>query len=461
MVFSLWFPAAVSAAGKGPETDKIALWRWNGAAPADARQFAPFPGGAKPESVAVHDLGSDGIDEIVAGSGFGVPPLVKVLRADGSEILSFAPFDKEMLQGVNVAMGDLDGDGKAEIVAAAGPGANAHVRVFDSMAKEKIFPGGFFPFGKDFRGGSNVAVADLDGDGKAEIVASAGPTGGPHVKIFRGDGVVAGDFFAFDNDTSVGLNIAAGDLDGDGKAEIVAALATGAPGYVRVFSGMQGQKTGEFLAIGGGFAGGLNLAVADFDGDGKNDIVVAPNGGGGPHVHVFDRTGKLLGSFFAYGEPYRGGVLLAGGRFSAGGETELVTAPAERTMIGRPQLPKYIEVSVADQRMRVYEYGRLVKTALVATGMKKYPTPVGDFSVLEKPFKVNYRWSYGPGNPDNYDLGWVTWNLRFNPHTYLHYAPWRKVFGVRGSHGCVNLSKTDAKWLYDWADVGTPVTVEK
>ncbi|HSD12993.1 MAG TPA: L,D-transpeptidase family protein, partial [Patescibacteria group bacterium] len=449
MIFSLWLAPAASAAGTGPEADKIAVWRWDAAAPEEARQFAPFPGGAKAESVAVHDLGSDGVDEIVVGSGFGQPPLVKVLRGDGSEILSFAPFDEGMLQGVNVAMGDLDGDGISEIVAAAGPGANAHARVFDNKGNEKIFPGGFFPFGQDFRGGSSVAVADLDGDGKAEIVAAAGPTGGPHVKVFRGDGVLLGDFFAFDNDTSVGLNIAAGDLDGDGKAEIVAALATGAPAYVRVFSGVQGTKTGEFLAIGGGFSGGLNLAVADVDGDGKGDVIAAPNGGGGPHVHVFDGTGKLLNRFFAYEEPYRGGVLLAAGRFVPGGSNEIVTAPAERTMIGRPQLPQYIEVSVADQRMRVYEYGRLVRTALVATGMKKYPTPLGEFSVLDKPYKVNYVWNYGPNNPDNYDLGWVTWNLRFYPHTYLHYAPWRKVFGVRGSHGCVNLTKADAKWLYE------------
>ncbi len=461
MIFSLWAPFAASAASKAPEADKVAIWRWAAPAPTEARKFAPFPGGARPESVAVRDLGSDGIDEIVVGSGFGAPPLVKVLRADGSEILSFAPFDQGMLQGVNVAMGDLDGDGISEIVAAAGPGANAHVRVFDNRGKEKIFPGGFFPFGKDFRGGSSVAVADVDGDGKDEIIAAAGPTGGSHVKIFRGDGALLGDFFAFDNGVSVGLNVAAGDLDGDGKAEIVAALATASPAYVRIFSGVQGTKTGEFLAIGNGFDGGLNLAVADVDGDGKDDVIAAPNGGGGPHVHAFDRTGKLIGNYFAYDEAYRGGVLLAAGRFSAGGPNEIVTAPAERTMIGRPQLPQYIEVSVAEQRMRVYEYGRLVKTTLVATGMKKYPTPVGDFSVLEKPYKVNYRWSYGPNNPDNYDLGWVTWNLRFFPHTYLHYAPWRKVFGVRGSHGCVNLSKADAKWLYEWTEVGTPVSIMK
>lgn len=441
----------------------VALWRQSGAVPTWAahQRFRPFAGDAKAGSVAAGDLGSDGTHELIVGSGFQSPPLVRVLRADGSEILSFAPFDAGMLQGVQVAMGDLNGDGKAEIVAGAGPGATAHVRVFDNMGKEAIIPGGFFPYGKDFRGGVSIAVADLDGDGKAEIVTGAGPTGGPHVKAWRGDGVLLSDFFAFDNHVSSGLNVAAGDLDGDGKSEIVAAIAGGSHAYVRMFSGTQGAKVGEFLAIGGGFSGGLNLAAGDLDGDGRAEIVAAPNGGGGPHVHVFDGVGKLRSHFFAYEESYRGGVLLAVGRFSANTEPSLVVAPAERTMSGRPHLPQYISVDVSEQRLRAFEYGRLARTFLVATGEKRFPTPIGDFSILEKPYKVNYKWSYGPNHPENYDLGWVTWNLRFYPHVYIHYAPWRKVFGVRGSHGCVNVSKADAQWVYEWANVGTPVTVQE
>jgi lipoprotein-anchoring transpeptidase ErfK/SrfK len=127
----------------------------------------------------------------------------------------------------------------------------------------------------------------------------------------------------------------------------------------------------------------------------------------------------------------------------------------------RSDLPKYIYVDISEQRLRAYEYGRLARTFLVATGMAKYPTPTGEYSILDKPYKVNYRWTYGPGNPDNYDLGWVTWNLRIMPHKYIHYAPWRKVFGIRGSHGCVNVSKTDAQWIYGWADLGTPVSIQQ
>lgn len=449
-------------AATGIPTKDVAVWQWSdfAAKPAPIRNFAPFED-SKAGSIAVRDLGTDGVDEIVVGSGFGVPSSVRVLRADGSKILEFAPFDKSMLQGVNVAVGDLDGDGKSEIAVGTGPGADARVRVFDSMGNPKIFPDGLTPFAADFRGGANVAIADIDGDGKNDLVTSAGPTGGPEVKIWNGAGLLLGDFFAFENGQSQGLHIAVGDLNGDGKAEIVTALEADALAYVRIFSGVNGTKIGEFMSIGGGFNGGLNLAVGDVNGDGRNEIILAPNGGGGPHVFAYDAHGTVLGNFFAYDEAYRGGVLLAVGKLGDDRAPALVTVPAERTVDGRPQFAKYVMVDVSEQRLRAFEYGKLVKTFLVATGMKKYPSPIGDFKIEEMPYKVNYKWSYGPGNPDNYDLGWVTWNLRFAPHTYIHYAPWRKVFGVRGSHGCVNVSKTNAQWIYDWGEVGMPVTIQQ
>jgi hypothetical protein len=444
-------PAAAFAAAPGL-ADGIALWRWSKtAAPAETARFA-----AKGDSIAAGDLGHDGVSEIVVGAAFGGPPTVRVLRGDGTEILSFLAYDKDMAQGVTVAVGDVDGDGKAEIVTGTGPGAAAHVRVFDGSGHEKLIPGGFFPFGSDFMGGVNLAVADTDGDGKAEIVAAPGPTGGPHVTVWSGAGRKKADFFAFDNGYPYGLNVAAGDLDGDGKAEIVAALAGASPPAVRVFDGATGAKLREFAGI-RGFEGGLNLSVGDVDGDGTRDILVAANGGGGPHVFAYHGDGTALGSFFAYDETYMGGVLLAVADLGSG--PAIVTLPAERGTGTRPELPQFIRVSVAKQRLEAFEYGRLVKTFLVATGLERHPTPIGDFQVLAKPYKVDYRWTYSPGNKDNYDMGWVTWNLRFANHTYIHYAPWRKVFGVRGSHGCVNVNKADAQWIYKWAPVRTPVTI--
>ena len=454
-------PVLAAATTVEPARD-VVLWRWSPLSdkPSEVRRFAARVDGARPGSVAIGDLGDDGVQEFLAGAAPGSAPMLQAIRQDGSNIFTFAAFDAGMRKGVNVAIGDLDGDGRGEIVAGSGPGAAGHVRVLDATAHEVLAPGGFFPYDKTFLGGVNVAVGDIDGDGKDEIVTSPGPTGGPRVMIWSGQGALLGDFFAFENAATAGLNIAVADFDGDGKAEIAAALAADAPAYVRVFSGFSGARTAEFLAINGGFSGGLNLAAGDLDGDGKAEIIAAPAGGGGPHVHAFDGAGKLRGHFFSYEETYRGGVLVAVGKLSDG-TAVLATAASDRQPLTRPELAKYIQVDLSEQRLRAFEYGRLAKTFLVATGLPGYDTPLGEYSILDRPYKVNYRWSYGPGNPNNYDLGWVTWNLRIMPHRYIHYAPWRKVFGIKGSHGCVNVDKANAKWIYEWGDLGTPVTIKQ
>jgi hypothetical protein len=85
---------------------------------------------------------------------------------------------------VNVAAGDLDGDGRAEIVTGAGPGASPHVKAFDGTTGAEVRS--FFAYDPAFSGGVSVAVRDVNGDGFADIVTGAGVGGGPHVKAFDG-----------------------------------------------------------------------------------------------------------------------------------------------------------------------------------------------------------------------------------------------------------------------------------
>ena len=126
----------------------------------------------------------------------------------------------------------------------------------------------------------------------------------------------------------------------------------------------------------------------------------------------------------------------------------------------RPDLAKFIRISLKEQRLRAYENGKLVNTFLISTGRGKYPTPKGDFSVLAKLPVVNYVWSYGKDHPDNYDLGNVPFNLRIMPHKYIHYAYWHNNFGHTMSHGCVNVNLKNIKWIYRWADEGVPVLIQ-
>ena len=120
---------------------------------------------------------------------------------------------------------------------------------------------------------------------------------------------------------------------------------------------------------------------------------------------------------------------------------------------------KHITVDLAQQRLRAYENGRLVNTFLISSGKYGYWTHKGLHSVLAKIPVVHYAWTYSPGNPDNYDLGDVPYNLRIYPHTYIHYAYWHNNFGHPMSHGCVNVNLANIKWIYRWADEGVPVLV--
>ena len=85
-------------------------------------------------------------------------------------------------------------------------------------------PGGdFFAYEESFRGGVFVAAGDLDGDGKAEIVLGTGVGGGPRVRAVRGtaDHAELLNLFAYEDSARNGVRVAAGDVNGDGKADVL------------------------------------------------------------------------------------------------------------------------------------------------------------------------------------------------------------------------------------------------
>jgi len=135
-----------------------------------------------------------------------------------------------------VAVGDLNGDGFAEIVAINGGPTNTRVRIYDGNsvtndANPQLAVPQFSPFGDNFKGGGTVAVGDYNGDGALDLIAAQGPTGTPRIRVFNFDGLGNGfqsndlidDFLAFDSTFKRGLYVTAVDLNGDGKAEILAA----------------------------------------------------------------------------------------------------------------------------------------------------------------------------------------------------------------------------------------------
>jgi len=232
---------------------------------------------------------------------------IKITDQDGVVEQRFYSYNKNFLGGANVASGDVDGDGVAEIVTGAGFSGGPHVRIFNSLGELK---GQFFAYAPHFRGGVHVAVGDVDGDGVAEIVTGAGKTGGPQVRIFKANGQILGQFFAYNPNFRGGVRVAVADIDGgarNNRAEIITAAGPGGGPHVRIFNN-HANILGQFFAYNENFSGGVNLAAGDIDNDGLAEIVTGAGPGGAPHVRVFEINGKILGSFYAYDDEFSGGV---------------------------------------------------------------------------------------------------------------------------------------------------------
>ena len=150
----------------------------------------------------------------------------------------------------------------------------------------------------------------MNGDGRADIITGTGPGGGPLVKVYDGrTGSLLKSLFAFDQNFRGGVLVAAGDVNGDGKADIVAGQGPGGSAMVKVFDATSLAQLGGFNATSTGFAGGLRVGTADVNGDGRDDVLVGS--GSGSWVRAFHgTTGATLRDGTAFDPSFLGGVFI-------------------------------------------------------------------------------------------------------------------------------------------------------
>ena len=117
-----------------------------------------------------------------------------------------------------------------------------------------------------------------------------------------------------------------------------------------------------------------------------------------------------------------------------------------------------IVVSIGDQWLYAYEDGVQVFDAPVSTGRDGFDTPTGEFAIYAK---LDIQDMSGNIDGEEYYVPDVPNVMYIYGGVALHGTYWHDMFGtgVRMSHGCINLPLDAAAWLYDWADIGTPVTV--
>jgi len=285
---------------------------------------------------------------LIVGPGPGAdnPTAVRGFEVNGTPI-SAVDFDAYVSldgYGTRVASGDLYGTGLELLVTGPGPGADHPplVRAFTGYGTpvEQV---AFTAYGVD-KFGVNVACGDLDGNGTDEIVTGAGPGAvfGPHVRGWAAgdDGVSAVpgvSFFAYGTN-KFGVNACCGDIDGDGMDEIVTGAGPGAVfgPHVRgwnVDGGAAAAIPGISFFAYGTLKWGVNVTCADIDGDGVDEIVTGAGPGTvfGPHVRGWNYDGSTLASipgvsYLAYGTNQHG-VRVAGGDVDGDGIDELITTP--------------------------------------------------------------------------------------------------------------------------------------
>ncbi|MFA6132069.1 MAG: L,D-transpeptidase family protein [Patescibacteria group bacterium] len=394
---------------------------------------ANLGGGA---SLAVTDLGVDGTPEIIVGMGLGNEPRVYILRQDGSEISSFLAYATGMGTGITVEACDINNDGINEIVTGTQYGGGPHVRVFDNLGN--VISEGFFAYNAAFRGGVNLACGDVDNDGTIELVTTPGPSGGPHARIWsfkNNEWKMESEFFVLDANNTSGL---APIVKSDGQL-VIAAKKGSSIDFVAYDYNLKQEKLSTVFEN--------KNYVTDVDELGEEIIFSLFD----KNIINEDGTKKFLI------DSQNNGSEIATADLNNDEQEEIISIEA-RPIFG-PEGPQYILVDLSEQRLYAYENGVLTNTFLVSTAKYPFVTPAGIHSVLAKKPIVDYTWSYGEGNPNNYSLGPTPWNLNFYGHFYIHYAFWHNNFGHPMSHGCINVNLTNIKWLYDWANVGIPVEV--
>ena len=150
-------------------------------------------------------------------------------------------------------------------------------------------------------------------------------------------------------------------------------------------------------------------------------------------------------------------IVLVGSGFGAGGASaEGVASPQQGPAAARTY--KWIDVDLSSQTLSAYQGSSRVWSTRVSTGTAKHPTVKGTFRVYTK--LVSTRMRGGTGS-ERYDLPNVPHTMYFFGNYGIHGTYWHNNFGRPMSHGCVNLSRAAAKWLFNWTPVGTSVVVHQ
>jgi large repetitive protein len=232
-------------------------------------QFPAITGTASTDVLPNFDKGTTlvGNEQFAIGTeAFNALP-VRYYDSKGNFLFDTFPFQSDTVNGGGrVATADFNGDGRAEVIAGSSPGSPSEITVIDGFTEKQIF--NMRPFEASFLGGIYITGGDITGDGVPELIITPDEGGGPRVTAFDGASLLANqqtivaNFFGGDPNNRGGVRIAVKDLDGDNRADLITGAGTGAGSRLTAYYGKniigaaQPPVAFEFDAF-AGFQGGV------------------------------------------------------------------------------------------------------------------------------------------------------------------------------------------------------------
>lgn len=270
-----------------------------------------YTGGVR---VAIGDVNGDGYADLITGTGVGGGPHIKVFDLRGGQpvtIASFFAFEPTFMGGVYVATGDINADGYADVIVGAGQTGGPRVKVFNGAAGyaiNTIAPAmDFFAYDPIFTGGVTVSAGNRDTQPGDEVITGAGVGGGPNIRSFNAAGQLIDNFFAFSTGITSGIFIAAGYVDSDGTADIIAGTGFGTTTQVAAFFSTGDRPTA--LPFTNVFIGGARVGVV-VNSLGQEAFAAAAGPGGGPQVNIFNSSLATIDSYIAINPLFNGGLFM-------------------------------------------------------------------------------------------------------------------------------------------------------